>query len=131
MRADPRLHGLYVITDKELCASIGIVDSVAAAIDGGARIFQYRDKSVDHERRLREACALVELCNAHDAILLVNDDVSLAREAKAHGVHLGSEDESITTAREKLGSHAIIGVSCYSHFSLAEEAAKAGTDYVA
>ena len=131
MRPDPRLHGLYVITDEELCSPTGIVTSVAAAIKGGARIFQYRDKSMDHERRLREARALVDLCTAHDAILLVNDDVSLAREAKAHGVHLGSDDEPIRTAREKLGAHAIIGVSCYNDFSLAEEAVNAGANYIA
>lgn len=131
MRPDPRLHGLYVITDEELCLAIGIVASVAAAIEGGARIFQYRDKSMDHERRLREVRALVELCNARNAIMLVNDDVSLARKANAHGVHLGNDDEPIRTAREKLGAHAIIGVSCYNDFSLAEEAVDAGANYIA
>lgn len=131
MPHDPRLHGLYVITDRELCARQGIVASVEAALQGGARIFQYRDKSSDSERRLQEARELVALCMRHDALLFVNDDVELAQASHAHGVHLGRDDADIADARARLGDDALIGYSCYDDFPRARHAADAGADYVA
>lgn len=131
MPHDPRLQGLYVITDHELCVRKGVVASVEAALQGGARIIQYRDKSSDSKRRLQEARELVALCMHHNALLFVNDDVELARTSHAHGVHLGREDADIADARALLGDDALIGYSCYDDFSRAKHAADAGADYVA
>lgn len=125
------LHGLYVITDEALCASRGIETCVQAALDGGARIVQYRDKSDDHARRLRETTALRKLCESRRAVFIVNDDVALARASGAHGVHIGREDSDIHSARDLLGPEAIIGVSCYDDFARARRAANAGASYVA
>ena len=61
----------------------------------------------------------------------MNDDVALAREAGAAGVHLGEDDGSVASARAQLGSGAIIGVSCYDDAARAHEAVRAGADYVA
>ncbi len=128
---DPRLQGLYVITDRVQCMRRGLVDSVADALAGGARLVQYRDKSQDHRRRFEEALQLSGLCAAHGAAFIINDDVRLARATGAHGVHLGRDDTSVADARALLGTHAIIGVSCYDDFTLAEAGARAGADYVA
>jgi len=131
MHHDPRLHGLYVVTDRVQCARSGLEQSVAAALAGGARIVQYRDKSTDHRRRFDEAMLLSGLCGAHGALFIVNDDARLARAVAASGVHLGQDDMTVQQARRLLGEHAIIGISCYDRFSLAREAALAGADYVA
>lgn len=120
-----------MITDRELCAARGLLPSVAAALEGGARLVQYRDKSSDSDRRLREASELAALCRDHDALLLVNDDVQLAKACGAHGVHLGRNDASIEKARELLGAGAVIGYSCYNDFSRAQHGAQAGADYLA
>lgn len=130
-RNDPRLAGLYVVTDRALCARHGLIPSVTAALAAGIRLVQYRDKSGDDRRRFEEARALAQLCAAHDALLIVNDDARLARDAGAHGVHLGRDDMDIAAARELLGDAAIIGVSCYDDFVRAERAALGGADYVA
>jgi thiamine-phosphate pyrophosphorylase len=108
-----------------------LVEAVAAAIAGGARIVQYRDKSGDSDRRLVEASALRALTLAHNVVFLINDDVALAQAVAADGVHLGREDGAITSARMALGDEAIIGASCYNDFALAEQAVLAGADYVA
>lgn len=129
--ADPRLRGLYVITDRVQCARRGVIDSVADALAGGARIVQYRDKSQDHRRRFDEALQLSGLCAAHAAILIINDDARLARAVAANGVHLGRDDPGIASTRNLLGPEAIIGVSCYDDFALAEAAARDGANYVA
>lgn len=125
------LDGLYLVTDTTLCRKKGIEQVVLAALNGGVRIVQYRDKTDDHERRKHEASALAGICSDFDAVFLVNDDVELAAEASADGVHLGKADTSIETARNTLGDRAVIGVSCYNEFSRAQSAQRAAADYVA
>lgn len=129
--AEPALwprRGLYAITDgprADLC------DAAYAALDGGAALLQYRDKTRERHRRLREARALVELCARFRRPMIVNDDIELARAAGAAGVHLGEDDADIGEARGILGSAAIIGVSCYDSIARARDAAAAGADYLA
>ena len=129
--ARKRLDGLYLVADTAFCRERDLEQAVQAALQGGVRIVQYRDKSTDHERRQREAAALATVCAKHDAVFLVNDDVALAAESGADGVHLGKDDADVADARERLGPGAIIGASCYNEFSRAEAAGKAGADYVA
>ncbi|WJW75231.1 thiamine phosphate synthase [Thiohalobacter sp. IOR34] len=128
---DDRLHGLYAITDSGLIPPGRLTTAVAAALRGGARVVQYRDKSDAAGRRLAEATALATLCRAQGALFLVNDDVELAAACGAHGVHLGREDSALETARRRLGAEAVIGVSCYDDLQRARQAAAAGADYLA
>ena len=123
-------RGLYAITDAALHGD-GIQHQVARAIAGGARVIQYRDKGRDRQRREREARALLEVCRAHEVPLLINDDPDLAIRVGADGVHLGRDDTSLETARQRLGPQAIIGVSCYADLERACQARAAGADYVA
>jgi thiamine-phosphate pyrophosphorylase len=121
-------NGLYAITDgprKDL------LDVCSAAIEGGAVLLQYRDKTTDAARRLSEAKALATLCARHRIPLIVNDDVGLAAAVGAAGVHLGEEDADVSAARAELGAGAIIGVSCYDSLERARELAAAGADYLA
>lgn len=128
------LNGLYVITDTTRFQRDALVEAVSEAIHGGARIVQYRDKSGDAERRRDEAAALAELCRHHGRVFIVNDDVALATEVGADGVHLGREDAPLTDTRARFqaaGLDAIIGVSCYADRLRAERAAAEGADYLA
>jgi thiamine-phosphate pyrophosphorylase len=120
-----------VITDAGLGRGAALVSMVSEAIDGGARLVQYRDKSRDAARRREEAAGLAALCRLHGVPLIVNDDVELASEVGADGVHLGRDDPAVATARRRLGEAALIGVSCYDRFERAVAAAAAGADYVA
>ncbi|HET7369287.1 MAG TPA: thiamine phosphate synthase [Gammaproteobacteria bacterium] len=124
------VRGLYAIADTATIRG-DVVVAVAAAIDGGAAVIQYRDKTNDGARRLREAEQLVEACHRNGATLIVNDDVELAAAAGADGVHLGADDMDIAEARSRLPGGAIIGVSCYDSLARAKEAARNGADYVA
>lgn len=125
------MRGLYAITDTQLTPDDRLLAAVGAALRGGARVIQYRDKHSDHPQRLRAARALRMLCEDADALLLINDDVELAAVVGAHGVHLGRHDPDIATARARLGAQAIIGVSCYDDLERARQAAAGGADYVA
>lgn len=126
-----KLQGLYAITDEKLITEEQFRQSVESALQGGVRIIQYRDKSNNLQKRLQQANTLRSLCELYQAICIINDDIELSKAVKAHGVHLGRNDVSITRARQMLGENAIIGVSCYNDLSLAAEAEKNKADYIA
>ena len=92
---------------------------------------QYRDKRELPALRRKLAAEMVDLCREYGAISIINDDVELALEVGAHGVHIGQDDAALSVARERLGQGAIIGVSCYNRLDLALEAQQHGADYVA
>ena len=126
-----RLRGLYAITETRVLPPGVLIAKVHAAIQGGARLIQYRDKTNNRERRHQEASALHDLCLRHGVPLIINDDPELAIDIGAAGVHLGRDDPDIEAVRRRLGSGALIGVSCYDSLTLAIEAEHAGADYVA
>jgi len=130
---DPRsrLRGLYAITDESLIPEAQFHHIIKQALQGGATIIQYRDKSDNDEKRKRQATELRTLCNQYNALLLINDDLELAQYVNADGIHLGENDASIPEARETLGAAAIIGVSCYNQLELAIKAESEGANYVA
>lgn len=131
MSPAPLIRGLYVITDARMQPAERLLESVSAALRGGARVVQYRDKGEDRARRWVEAASIRDACRAAGALCLINDDVELAAASGADGVHIGREDGAIAEARSRLGPEAIIGVSCYDEFGVAVEAEAAGADYVA
>lgn len=127
-----RFKGLYGITDNQLqpndCSMMGTVEM---ALIGGMKILQYRDKSNDKKKRTRQAGSLRTLCHSYQALLIINDDVDLAIEVEADGVHLGQEDSSIIKARKRLGDYAILGVSAENSLIQARIAIDQGADYIA
>jgi thiamine-phosphate pyrophosphorylase len=120
--------GLYAITDGP---RDGLLAACEAALDGGAVLLQYRDKTRDATRRFAEARALVALCARFAVPLIVNDDVELAAAVRAAGVHLGKDDVDIASARRRLRANAIVGVSCYDSLERAHMLAAVGADYLA
>jgi thiamine-phosphate pyrophosphorylase len=126
----PRLHGLYAIT-PETSDFAQQLQQVEAALSGGCRLLQYRDKTSLPAERVSRARALRALTSRFQARLLINDDLALAVLVEADGVHLGQDDGNLLAARAILGPDKVLGASCYADFSLAEKAAAAGADYVA
>ncbi|NIF19036.1 thiamine phosphate synthase [Pantoea sp. Cy-639] len=123
------LRGLYAITDSQLLAG-RFLSHVEAALEGGVRLLQYRDKSADSARRLQEGEALKALCERYGTTLIINDDAELAARLGV-GVHLGQTDGPLTPARTLLGQQAIIGSTCHASLELARQAASEGASYVA
>ena len=125
------LRGLYAVTDSALIAPAGLEQQVSAALAGGARLVQYRDKHGEAGLRRAQAEALLRICRRAGVPLLINDDLALAEAIGADGVHLGRDDEDPAAARRRLGAGALIGVSCYGSLGSARRAQAAGADYVA
>lgn len=124
-------RGLYALTPDDAGDIDALVARVLAVVAGGATLVQYRDKPAPPAARRRRAEALVRACHAAGVPLIVNDDVTLAAETGAAGVHLGRDDAPLAEARAALGTQALIGVSCYDSLARAREAVAAGADYVA
>lgn len=123
-------RGIYAVTPEDRFGAV-LADAVATAVEQGVRAVQYRNKSPDAARRRSDAEALLAICRPRRVPLIVNDDVDLALAVGADGVHLGRDDETLAAARARLGSSAIIGVSCYDEVRRALTAARDGADYVA
>jgi hydroxymethylpyrimidine kinase/phosphomethylpyrimidine kinase/thiamine-phosphate diphosphorylase len=105
------LEGLYVLTGPDLRPDRDSVDVVQAALDGGARIVQLRDKQPLTPALLELARRLSAMARKHGALFIVNDRVDIALAASADGVHLGPDDMPPADARRILGPDAIVGVS--------------------
>ena len=123
-------RGLYAIT-PDMTDTAALVARVEAVLRAGAAWLQYRNKTAPPALRAGQASALLERCRAHGVPLIVNDHVELAAGIGADGVHLGGDDGDIAAARARLGSDALIGVSCYDDAGRARAAAAFGASYVA
>jgi thiamine-phosphate pyrophosphorylase len=104
-------------------------ETVEAALMGGVRLVQYRDKDAEDPVRFERAKELRSLCHQHQALFIVNDRVDLALAVDADGVHLGQQDLPVAVARQLLGSNRIIGRSTTNPEELAR-APEEGVDYI-
>jgi len=124
------ISGLYAVT-PDFADTAVLLAKTQAALAGGARLLQYRNKTADENLRREQAAALRELCRRYDSMLIINDHVELAREIDADGVHIGADDAGVAAARSRLGHGKIIGATCYNDLQHALAAAAQGADYVA
>ena len=126
----PRVAGLYAVT-PDIEDTPELLMKVEAALAGGARLLQYRNKTASPALRLAQGRALLALCWKYQAPLIINDHLDLALALDADGLHVGGEDRLPAEARKQLGPDKILGVSCYGRLDNALAAANAGATYVA
>ena len=130
VKLKPEELRLYAVTDRAWTEGTeGVCRQVEAAVRGGATFVQLREKHLEHDEFLAEARAVVALCRALGVKCVINDDVDIAVESGADGVHVGQEDLEASLARERLGPGKIIGVSAHNAAE-ARRAEAAGADYI-
>ena len=127
MTMDPRL---YVILDRAAAAGRDLVEILDAAIVGGARMVQLREKTWPSGQLLPLAERLRARCRQAGVTFVMNDRVDLAVALEADGVHLGQDDLPPRLARPLLRPGMILGVSTHS-VEQARRAQADGADYVA
>lgn len=121
---------LYAVTDRKwLAPGERLADKVSEAIDGGATFVQLREKHLDRDAFVAEARELKALCAARNVPFVVNDDVSIAMECGADGVHVGQSDMEAHDVRALIGDRMILGVSAQT-VEQAVAAEKCGADYL-
>jgi thiamine-phosphate pyrophosphorylase len=131
VRTSTKLQGLYVITDAKLIPRDRFVETVEAALRGGATMVQLREKEAPRAEIVRLGRELLAVTRRYGALLIINDHPSVAQEIGADGAHVGREDPPVAEARALLGPPAIIGASCYGDVARAVAAERDGADYVA
>ena len=126
----PTISGLYVIVGPDATRGRPVVEVAEAALRGGARVIQLRDKTGDRGDVLQVAVRLQELCRDHDTLFFVNDDIALGFACDAEGVHLGQSDLPVNVARRILAPGKLIGRSNNTDAEV-QASVSMGVDYVA
>jgi thiamine-phosphate pyrophosphorylase len=121
--------GIYLVTAEP--ADAKTIDTVLAAVAGGVRLVQLRDKSADTERRIALLRQLHDQLRGSGTTLIVNDDVEAAIAVPGVGVHVGPDDLHPAEVRRRLGDRACVGWSIHSRDQLCDAAALRASDYVA
>lgn len=129
-KAIEKLTGIYVIVDPEATRGREPEAVTRAALEGGARVVQLRDKQNDKKRVLELARSLVGLCHEYDGLFFVNGDADVALAAEAHGLHVGQSDLPTEEARRMLTPTQLIGRSNGS-LDEALESQSQEVDYIA
>ena len=120
---------LYAVTDRAWLKGQTLAQQVEQALLGGATMVQLREKQLDQPHFRREALEIQALCRRYGVPFLINDNVDLALDIGADGVHVGQEDMEAGLVRQKLGPGKILGVSAHSPEE-ALRAQAAGADYL-
>ena len=130
MKIDAKRLRLYAVTDRAWAGGTeGLLRQGAEAIGGEAGIVQLREKHLGQADFLAEAERFVALCREKGAVSIINDNVEIAAQVGADGVHIGQEDLEAGRARQMLGPDKVIGVSAHS-VAEALAAQAAGADYL-
>ena len=129
MNCDKKNLLLYAVTDRSWLGTESLYSQVKKAIDGGVTFVQLREKELAQEAFYKEALEIQALCREKNIPFVINDNVALAKEIDADGVHVGQEDMEAGDVRSLLGPDKIIGVSAHS-VEEALLAEKRGADYL-
>lgn len=129
MNCDKKDLLLYAVTDRHWLDGRRLVDVVRESLDGGVTMVQLREKTLDEANFFAEAKELQALCRERGVLFLVNDNVEIAREMDADGVHVGQSDMEAQDVRALLGPDKILGVSAHT-VEQAILAEKHGADYL-
>jgi thiamine-phosphate pyrophosphorylase len=130
VEAPRSVAGLYVVLDPEHCKGRDPISVATQALEGGATVIQWRDKTRDKGDQLPQVRALRELCSRYLALLIVNDHVDVALIAGADGVHVGQHDLPVADVRRIVPADFIVGCST-NNPDEARQAQDAGASYVA
>lgn len=126
-----KLSGIYGILPSDL-ETTDLLQRAEAALKGGVRILQLREKKLGYKKALKRAKQLRELTQNYQARLIINDSVQMAQDSRADGVHLGREDDvkNLPSIREQLGDGVLIGITCRADAAFAKSVLDLGADYV-
>lgn len=129
MKCDKKNMLLYAVTDRAWTGRQSLYEQVESALKNGVTSVQLREKDLDEETFLGEARKLAALCKRYQVPFIVNDNVDIARQCGADGVHVGQEDMTVSEVRRLVGEDMIVGVSAHT-VEEALEAVKNGADYL-
>ena len=129
MRFDKKQLLLYAVTDRAWTGRQSLYEQVEAALKGGVTCIQLREKNLPEAEFVKEAVQIKELCHRYGVPLIINDNLQVALESGADGVHVGIEDCPVSEIRTKAGADFIIGATAKT-IEQAKNAEAAGANYL-
>ena len=129
MKCDKKIMLLYAVTDRAWVGKQTLYEQVESALKGGVTCVQLREKNQREEEFLREAIAISSLCKKYNVPFIINDNVKIAIECRAAGVHVGQDDCAVSEVRKLVGDEMIVGVSAHD-VEEAKKAVASGADYL-
>lgn len=129
MKFDRKDLLLYAVTDRSWLKEDTLYRQVEQALEGGATWIQLREKELGEEYFRKEAVEIKELCRKYRVPFVINDNVELAAQIDADGVHVGQSDMEAKDVRKRLSEDKIIGVSAQT-VEQALLAERMGADYL-
>ena len=120
---------LYAVTDRAWVGRQTLYEQVEDALRGGATIIQLREKELGDDEFIKEAIDIKGLCGRYKVPLIINDNLKVALESGADGIHVGIEDAPVSVIRSKAPSDFIIGATAKT-VEQALAAEKNGADYL-
>lgn len=129
MKFDKQSLLLYAVTDRAFVGKQTLLEQIEAALRGGVSIVQLREKSLPFDAFVSEAVLVRELCRRYGVPLIINDNVDVALQSGADGVHVGIEDAPVAEIRRKAGKDFIIGATAKT-VRQAQFAEQSGADYL-
>ena len=119
-------YHLYLVTDEIERCRYGLLETVRRAVEGGVTIVQYRSEKLSHDEQRREVLPLQAYRRSVNIPLIINDNVQLAVEIDADGIHIGQNDMPVPEARALIGHGKILGLTVTTK----EEMAAVNTELV-
>lgn len=129
MKCDKKIMLLYAVTDRAWVGKQTLYEQVESTLKGGVTCVQLREKNQSEEEFLREAIEISSLCKKYNVPFIVNDNVKIAIECNATGVHVGQDDCEVSEVRKLVGDKMIVGVSAHD-VEEAKKAVASGADYL-
>lgn len=129
MKCDKNMMRLYAVTDRAWTGKQTLMEQVESALQNGVTCVQLREKELDDASFLAEAKEMCALCKRYGVPFIVNDNVEIAVQCGADGVHVGQEDMIAADVRRRVGADMMIGVSAHT-VEEAQEAVRNGADYL-
>ena len=127
MKCDKHTMLLYAVTDRAWVGEQTLYQQVESALKGGATCVQLREKQLGDADFLQEAIQIHALCQQYGVPLFINDNVEVALQCHAEGIHVGQDDMAAAQVRQRVGDEMMIGVSVHS-VEEALEAVRHGAD---
>lgn len=129
MKVDKKDMLLYLVTDRRWLKEKTLPEVVKLAIENNVTFVQLREKNLDYEKFKELAIEIKKITDEYQIPFVINDNIKIAMEIDADGVHVGQKDLAAAKARQLLGHDKILGVSVNT-VEQAIEAEKAGADYL-
>lgn len=129
MKCDKKAMILYAVTDRTWNGEKNLYEQVEDALKGGVTCIQLREKKMSYGDFLKEAVEIQVLCQQYKVPLIINDNVEIALQCKADGVHIGQQDMQVKDVRAIIGEKMMLGVSAHT-VEQAIFAEKNGADYL-